>query len=284
MTRQSFALAALTFAIALATSAAAQPAPAPANPCAAIGALPADVSAYLAEAARARAEHRTPPAIPAEAMATYTAWQKKTQAEDFPGRCYYDAANAKLPPATPNRVVYFGDSITQLWGAVDPGRFAGETINRGISGQTTAQMIGRYQQDVVALKPRVVHILAGINDLAGNTGPSSAEWVEANLRTLVEVAKANHIRVVVASVLPADRISWRPEIKPAPDIAAINAWLKRYAAEQGLVYVDYVSALDDGHGGFNPTLTTDGVHPNAAGYAVMRPLADAAIAQALKRR
>src|SRR5207248_2313748 len=126
--------------------------------------------------------------------------------------------NARLGPATDRRVVFFGDSITELWGPADPKLFSDDTVNRGISGQTTAQMLGRFQQDVIALHPRVVHILAGTNDIAGNTGPTTLPWIQANIRSMVELAKAHRIVVVLAAVLPATHYNWRPSIQPVEPI------------------------------------------------------------------
>jgi lysophospholipase L1-like esterase len=248
-----------------------------ARPCSALPPIPSEAAAFLASLAQGNA----PGAPRPEALAAYQAWQAKVQENDFAGLCHYDEANAKLPPASGRRVVFFGDSITELWGRTDPSMFAGDAVNRGISGQTTAQMVGRFQEDVIALHPRVVHILAGTNDIAGNTGPTSLSWVEANIRTMAELAKANHIQVVLAAVLPAARYSWRPQIEAPDNIAALNAWMGAYAKAQGLGYVDYGPVLDDGHRGIKPNLSLDGVHPTAAGYAVMRPLAEAAVRQAL---
>jgi lysophospholipase L1-like esterase len=252
------------------------------KPCAVLPAAPPEVEAYLAAAAKARAAHQPAPTPPASGLAAYNDWQDRRALQDYAGLCRYHDQNATLPPATDHRVVFFGDSITELWGAVDPGMFAHDTLNRGISGQTTIQMIGRFQEDVIALHPRVVHILAGTNDIAGNTGPTTLPWIEANIRTMVETAKANHVRVVLASVLPAARYNWRASIEPVPQIQALNAWLQAYAKTEHLTFVDYRPPLDDGRHGFKPQLSADGVHPNAAGYAAMRPLAERAVQAALR--
>jgi lysophospholipase L1-like esterase len=252
------------------------------KPCAALPAAPPEVAAYLAAAAKAQAAHQPAPAPSASGLAAYNDWQDRRALQDYAGLCRYHDQNATLPPATGHRVVFFGDSITELWGVLDPGMFAHDTLNRGISGQTTAQMIGRFQEDVIALHPRVVHILAGTNDVAGNTGPTTLPWIEANIRTMAETAKANHVRVVLASVLPAARYSWRPSIEPIPQIEALNAWLQAYAKAEHLTFVDYRPPLDDGRRGFKPQLSADGVHPNAAGYAAMRPLAERAVQAALR--
>lgn len=197
----------------------------------------------------------------------------------------YRDANAQVPPPLPNepRVVFFGDSITDFWIRAVPGFFAGKPyLDRGISGQTTPQMLVRFRQDVVALQPKVVVILAGTNDLAGNTGASSLEMIEDNLQSMVEIARANGIRPVLASVLPAAEFGWNPGVEPGPKIAALNSWLKEYAGKQGVVYLDYYSAMVDERLGLPARLSEDGVHPNEAGYAVMAPLAERAIAAALK--
>jgi acyl-CoA thioesterase I len=198
----------------------------------------------------------------------------------------YREENARLaPPARgEDRVVFMGDSITEGWGRLDrffPGK---PYLNRGISGQTTPQMLVRFRPDVIDLKPRVVVILAGTNDIAGNTGPMTPQMTEENLMSMVDLARANHIRVVLASVLPAFDFPWRPGLEPAPKIAALNAWIKEYAARNRIVYLDYYTAMVDARGGLKAELTKDGVHPNDAGYAVMAPLTEKAIAQALGRR
>ena len=198
---------------------------------------------------------------------------------------FKEADLALAPPAQgENRVVFMGDSITQGWRIEGPtGSFPGKPyINRGISGQTTPQMLLRFRQDVIALKPKVVVILAGTNDIAGNTGPMTLEQSEDNLASMAELAAVNHIRVVLCSVLPAFDFPWRPGLAPAPQVLALNAWMKAYAEEKGHVYVDYHSAMKDEQDGLPATLSTDGVHPLAAGYAVMTPLVEAGIAKALR--
>ena len=197
---------------------------------------------------------------------------------------YKDADLALAPPARDeNRVVFMGDSITQLWkieGA--DGYFPGKPyVNRGISGQTTPQMVLRFHQDVIALKPKVVVILGGINDIAGNTGPETLEQIEDNLTVMTELAKANHIRVVLCSVMPAFDFPWKPGITPAPKVLALNRWIEGYAGEHHYVYVDYHSAMKDERDGLPPNLSKDGVHPTAAGYAIMTPLVEAGIKKAL---
>jgi lysophospholipase L1-like esterase len=179
-----------------------------------------------------------------------------------------------------DRVVFFGDSITDAWNLEDS--FPGKGyINRGIGGQTTPQMLLRFRQDVVALKPKVVVILAGTNDVAENTGPETLEDIEGNLASMVEIAQANHIHVVLSSILPVAVYPWRKEIQPIEKIAALNNWMKGFAAGRGVVYLDYYSALVGEHHGMKAGLSEDGVHPNKAGYAVMQSLAARAIKEAL---
>jgi lysophospholipase L1-like esterase len=165
---------------------------------------------------------------------------------------------------------------------LDPSFFKDDTINRGVSGQTTAQMVGRFRADVIELHPKAVLILGGTNDIAGNTGPTSLAWIEDNIQAMVELAEAHHIRVILGSVPPASSFSWRPGIRPIEAINALNSWLRTYAQSNGLIYVDYYTALSDGNGGFTKSLTTDGVHPNAEGYRTMRPLAEHAIREGLQ--
>jgi lysophospholipase L1-like esterase len=187
------------------------------------------------------------------------------------------------PAAGEKRVVFFGDSITAGWHLDES--FPGKPyVNRGIGGETTSQMLVRFRQDVIDLSPKVVVFLAGTNDIAGNTGPMSLEGIEANLATMVELAELHGISVVLASVLPAYDYPWRKGLEPVAKIAALDAWLKTYAAEQGLVYVDYYSAMQDERHGLPENLSKDGVHPNQAGYAIMAPLAEQGITQALHKR
>jgi lysophospholipase L1-like esterase len=207
---------------------------------------------------------------------------------DFGQICKYEARNAQLPPPTDYRVIYFGDSLTELWGAgvpglQTPGLQTNDTINRGISGQTTAQMLVRFKADVLNLKPRVVHLLMGTNDIAGNTGATTLKRIEDAISSMAEQARTSGAKVVIGSILPMKVVTWRKEIQnPAASIRELNRWLADYAKREDFVYVDYFSALDDGTGGFKAALTVDGVHPNKAGYAVMAPLAASAIATAVR--
>jgi lysophospholipase L1-like esterase len=206
--------------------------------------------------------------------------------EDWPDLQRYQAADRELKPTQPgeNRVVFLGDSITDAWGR-SPGTtfFPGKPyINRGISGQTTPQMLVRFRQDVVALQPKVVVILAGTNDVAQNTGPMTPQDTENNLMSMADLARQNDIRVVLASVTPALAFPWRPNIQPVEKILALNQWIKEYAATKGYIYLDYYSALAGEDHGMKPGLSVDGVHPTNAGYELMAPLAEKAIQQALR--
>jgi lysophospholipase L1-like esterase len=206
---------------------------------------------------------------------------------DWPWLGRYKEANLALaqPASGEDRVVFMGDSITDLWPLTGPkGSFPGKPyINRGISGQTTPQMLLRFRQDVIDLKPKVVVILAGTNDIAGNTGPETLEEIEGNLASMAELAVAHRISVVLCSVLPAFDFPWNPGLSPAPEIDSLNAWIKGYAAVKGHVYVDFHTAMKDGRDGLPVRLSDDGVHPLPAGYAVMAPLVGAGIEKALAK-
>jgi lysophospholipase L1-like esterase len=212
---------------------------------------------------------------------------------DWPALNRYREANAKLgDPSSPDkRVVFLGDSITDSWD--DPkygGFFPGKPyVDRGISGQTTPQMLLRFRADVIALRPKVVVILAGTNDLAGNTGPATLEAIEDNLSSMTELAKVNHINVVLASVLPVsdyDTRDGKPIVRtsgrPPDKIRALNDWMKQFAASKKLIYLDYYSAMIDDKGFLKEELSEDGLHPNVRGYAIMAPLAEQSIAKALR--
>ncbi len=192
----------------------------------------------------------------------------------------YREANAAAPVRVPGRVVFYGDSITDNWAgkrfseAFFPGK---PYLGRGISGQTTAQMVVRFRQDVIDLHPEAVVILAGTNDVAMNTGPMTPEMTEENWQTMAELAKAHGIRLIFSSILPAADFPWHKGLEPAARIRALNVWLKDYCAKQGLTYVDYYTAMADAAGGMKEGISLDGVHPNAAGYAIMEPLAERAI-------
>ncbi len=207
--------------------------------------------------------------------------------DDFANLAHYRDANAALtvPAAGENRAVFFGDSITDFWKLDEffPGK---PYINRGISGQTTPQMLLRFRQDVVDLQPKIVIILAGTNDIAGNTGPERIEDIEANDASMVEIARANHIAVVFSSVLPVHNYTPQSQEafaeRPPSKILELNAWIKDYCATKECVYLDYFSAMVDDKGLLKRDLAEDGLHPNPAGYKVMAPLAETAIEKALK--
>jgi lysophospholipase L1-like esterase len=231
-------------------------------------------------------ETKAPAAAQAKpAAAPVSDWKKAHEEQlkvDWPWLAKFKEANLALPrpAAGENRVVFMGDSITEGWHL--DGSFPGKPyINRGISGQTSPQMVLRFRQDVIALQPKVVVILAGTNDIAGNTGPMTLAQTEDNLASMADLAAVNHIRVVLCSVTPAFDFPWEPGLTPAPKVLALNAWIKAYAAEKGYVYVDYHSAMKDGRDGLPATLSKDGVHPLPAGYAIMAPLVEAGIAKAL---
>ncbi|WP_220464899.1 SGNH/GDSL hydrolase family protein [Granulicella sp. 5B5] len=202
----------------------------------------------------------------------------QAKVDDFAGLARYRAADAELAPMEKGRVVFYGDSITDAWvrngGKFFPGK---PYVNRGISGQTTPQMLIRMRQDVIDLHPDAVVILAGTNDIAGNTGPSTLGMIEDNLMSMTELAKANHIRVVLASVLPTADYPWHRGQNPAPKIRELNAWIAEYCMQKKMTYLDYYSAMADANGGMKPGISIDGVHPNAEGYAIMEPLAEKAL-------
>ena len=224
--------------------------------------------------------------LAAAAISAPTAAQNPDR-DDWASLARYRAANAQLgfPRPGEQRVVFIGNSITDSWTRYFDAMFPGKPyVGRGISGQTTPQMLMRFRQDVIALRPAAVVILAGTNDIAGNTGPSTLEMVEDNLAAMVELAKASDIRVVLSSVLPVYDYPWKPGLEPAPKIVALNAWIREYAATHDVVYLDYHTAMVDERMGLKRELSPDGVHPNEAGYRLMAPLAERAIAEALRRR
>lgn len=229
------------------------------------------------------------PANPADVYASrktdpYWINHDKQLMVDFGDLQHFAQADAALPPpaAGENRVVFLGDSITEGWNlkTAFPGK---PYVNRGISGETSPQMLIRFRQDVINLHPKVVVILAGTNDIAGNTGPMTAEQTENNLRSMADLATANGIRPVLCSVTPAVDFWWAPGKNPAPKIAALNQWIQSYAARKGYVYVDFYSALKDAQGGYKPGLSRDGVHPGPGAHAIMNPLVEAGIQKALQQ-
>ncbi|HWJ48103.1 MAG TPA: SGNH/GDSL hydrolase family protein [Candidatus Udaeobacter sp.] len=230
------------------------------------------------------------PSIPSTGFAgldQYRASRIAVFTDDYGQLARYRDANAKLgaPAMGQNRVVFFGDSITDIWKLENyfPGK---PYVNRGIGGQTTPQMLVRFRQDVIDLHPKVVVILAGTNDIAGNTGPMRTEDIEANLASFSELARAHGIRVVYSSVLPVHNYTERSKDffaqRPMPRILELNQWLKDFCEKNNIVYLDYFSAVVDDKGLLKKDLADDGLHPNDAGYKIMAPLAEAAIQKAMK--
>lgn len=212
--------------------------------------------------------------------------QAQKPSQDWANLKRFQEANASLtmPDEGQHRVVFMGNSITEGWSRVSPVFFEGKPyVNRGISGQTTPQMLLRFRQDVIDLNPSVVVILAGINDIAGNTGPSTLEMIEDNIISMAQLAMAHDIEVVLCSVLPAADFPWRPGMDPGPKVVALNQLIKAFAEQEGLEYVDYFSATVEGDFALRADLGEDGVHPNAAGYALMEPLVEAAISETLSK-
>lgn len=230
------------------------------------------------------------PSIPSTGFAgldQYRASRIAVFTDDYGQLARYREANAKLGPPSSgeNRVVFFGDSITDIWKLADyfPGK---PYVNRGIGGQTTPQMLVRFRQDVINLQPKVVVILAGTNDIAGNTGPMRNEDIEANYASFAELARAHNIRLVYASVLPVHDYTEKSKDffaqRPTSRILELNTWLKDFCSKNKITYLDYFSALVDDKGLLKKDLAEDGLHPNDAGYKIMVPLAEAAIQKAMK--
>ena len=210
-----------------------------------------------------------------------------TNAQDWAGLNRFKEENMKigLPKPGENRIVFMGNSITEGWMKFCPGFFEGKPyINRGISGQTTPQMLLRFRADVINLQPAVVIILAGTNDIAGNTGPSTLGMIMDNIISMTELAKANGIKVVLCSVLPALDFPWQPGLKPAEKIASLNEMIKNYCNKNGLIYLDYYSSMADERKGLKKEYSDDGVHPNEVGYRIMAPLAEEAIRKVLTKK
>ncbi len=197
------------------------------------------------------------------------------RARDWADLCRYRGANAALKHHP--RVVFMGDSITDFWQDADPSLFTHGVVDRGISGQTSAQMLVRFWPDVIALHPKVVQIIAGTNDIAGNTGPTTEQNYKDNIEAMVSLAEAHHIHVILGSMPPAVRFWWAPQYRPAGEIRRLNAWLRRYAREQHLRFVNYYAHLVSATGTFRRSLSNDGVHPNRNGYKLMSALARKAI-------
>ena len=224
--------------------------------------------------------------LPPDAGAKMGAMQKSAierQVSDWPYLCRYAAENAQvLASGIRPRVIFLGDSITENWKHGDPSLFSTSVLDRGIGGQTTPQILLRFYQDVAALRPRAVHIMAGINDIMGNTGPSSDATIVNNIRAMIDVAKAHRIRVVLAAITPSKTFVARPNFDLVPRITAVNRLLADLAREQHVGFVDYAPVLANAEGGMKDALCNDGLHPNRDGYAVMRPLTEQAIAHVAK--
>ncbi|WP_394335721.1 SGNH/GDSL hydrolase family protein [Arenibacter hampyeongensis] len=204
--------------------------------------------------------------------------------QDWPNLDHFSEDNKIIgpPKADENRVVFMGNSITIGWINKRPEFFRDKPyVNRGISGQTTPQMLLRFRQDVIDLKPKVVVILAGTNDIAGNTGPSSLKMIVDNIKSMAELAKANGIKVIISSVLPAFDYPWKPGLQPNEKIPALNSLLKDYSEKNSHIYLDYFTVMVDDRNGLPKKYASDEVHPTTAGYAVMEPLVEAAINKAL---
>jgi lysophospholipase L1-like esterase len=258
-------------------------APAPQTP----PAKPAEVKSADAKAAAisaAAAKSATPSDAPVSAG--QVAFMEARLA-DWPQFAKYRAANAALAAPAPgeDRVVFFGASMTEFWGKNGSKFFPGKPyINRGISGQTTAQMVARFRQDVINLHPKAVVILGGTNDIAGNTGVMTPEMTEENWQSMADMAKANGITAIFASITPSTDFWWHRGLKPAEKIRERNAWLKQYCEEHSLIYLDYYAVLVNADGGMRSDLSADDVHANRKGYEVMAPLAQAAIDEALRQQ
>ena len=218
------------------------------------------------------------------ATASTPQWEILRGIRDFGGLNVYAEENAALPAAPANRVVFLGDSITELWGKKSPFFPGAPYLNRGIAGQTTAQMLIRFRQDVIDLKPAVVIIQGGLADIAGFAGPSSLEEIENNLRSMAELASFNHISPILVGAPPPADYPGRTGPEPVTQIVALNKWVARYCASSHFTFLDYYSALVGSNGQMKEGVSDDGVHPNEKGYAILKPLAEKAIADALKQR
>ncbi|QUD90242.1 SGNH/GDSL hydrolase family protein [Phenylobacterium montanum] len=246
------------------------------NPCVA----PVPIPPRLGEMMSRMLEPAQPldPAFPAALAASpemveYQKQDAERAKRDWPNLCRYAEDDAMVrASARPIDVVFLGDSITEIWSSADPRFFSNGIVNRGIGGQTSSQMLLRFHADVVSLKPKIVHILAGTNDIAGNTGPTSVQNYENNITAMVEMARANGIRVVIGSIPPAAAFAWRPSVQPRPRIAELNAWLARFARQNRITFIDYHAVLTEPDGSMLSKLTNDGVHPNRDGYARMKPI------------
>jgi lysophospholipase L1-like esterase len=212
---------------------------------------------------------------------------QNAEAQDWANLNKYQNENAALPLLTTEqkRIVFMGDSITEFWSTINPAFFVGKPyLNRGISGQTTPQMLIRFRSDVIALKPSLVILMAGINDIAGNTGPSTPEMIADNIYSMAELAIANNIKLILCSVLPAYDFNWSPGKQPAEKVVSLNKMIQKYADANGILYLDYYSAMVNEQKGLQSAYSEDGIHPNKTGYEIMNPLVEKAIAKALFKK
>jgi lysophospholipase L1-like esterase len=238
-----------------------------------VGSMVGSLGAGLALPARALADEQcgerpnTAPALQPPLLLTDWSWLARYRADNEK----LIASGAKVD------TVFLGDSITEGWARTDPEFFSKGNVGRGISAQTTPQLLVRMHADVIALNPRVVHIMAGTNDIAHNTGPMTAQDSQNNVMAMCEIAKAHKLGIVLGSVPPASKYWWKPEAQPRPEALAMNEWLRSYAKQIGAKYADYASVLTDAKGAVKTELAKDEVHPTQAGYAAMRPVAEAAI-------
>lgn len=218
----------------------------------------------------------TPELIQTAALVQKDATER--QAQDWPNLCKYAADNADvIASAKRPRIIFMGDSITENWIRADPAIFNSEVLDRGIGGQTTPQMVLRMFPDVIALHPRLVHIMAGINDISGNTGPVTDQAIVDNIRAMIILAKANKIKVALGSIMPSSGFIFKPGTNPSARIIRVNGLLRKLAAEQNVTYLDYHAALADPEGAMKPGLANDGLHPNRDGYAIIKPILEGAI-------
>jgi lysophospholipase L1-like esterase len=221
-----------------------------------------------------------PPAAAASASETATPFRSEG---DWAWLCYYHADNRAARQGPAPDVVFMGDSITRNWITIDPAFFSTRRLDRGISGQTSAQMLLRFGPDAIALRPKVIHLLAGTNDIAGNAGALAIESYKANITAMADLAKANGITLVIGAIPPAESFPWRKTVAPVEDIRALNLWLRDLAKARELPFIDYHAALAAPDGAAREGLTRDGVHPVAAGYKIMADLAEPVLAKAVAR-
>lgn len=277
---RAFAATSLIFAITAGAAQAQPPGPPPgprgivAEPCPGPLARPPELAQVIAN----------PNMPPPPSVVAFNQEQDRRNRVDWANLCRYVPDNAARKAAAPPTAVFIGDSITEGWARSGADFFtANGVVGRGISGQVSGQNLLQFQQDVVNLKPKVVHIMIGTNDVAGNAGPTSYGDIVRNLQAMVDLARANKIKVVLATIPPAADFPWRRGLEPAPHIIRLNGWIRDYAKRENIVVADYHAALANPQGGFRAEWSGDGVHPNAAGFKVMEPIASAAIKQALAK-